>query len=240
MKQALTIAHLYPREMNIYGDLGNVIALQRRLEWRGITPRVVHVEAGEPVDWEAVDVVFGGGGQDSGQLVVGQDLLRHGSALRQMAEDGVPMLVICGTYQLFGHGFTTVEGQEIPGIGVFDMRTVGGTVRMIGNMVVETEAYGQLVGFENHSGQTILAARQAPLGTVIKGAGNNPHSRQEGAQRGMAIGTYLHGPVLPKNSQLADALLGAALRRRYGVTELEPLDDALERAAARVAASRPR
>jgi CobQ-like glutamine amidotransferase family enzyme len=239
MKQRITIAHLYPREMNIYGDLGNIIALQRRLEWRGFASRVVAVEAGKPVDWAEIDLVFGGGGQDSGQLVMGEDLLRHGEDLRQMAQDEVPMLAICGTYQLFGHGFTTVEGQEIPGIGLFNARTVGGSVRMIGNVVVETEQFGRLVGFENHSGQTLLEERQPPLGRVLKGYGNDPRSRHEGAILHQAIGTYLHGPVLPKNPRLADGLLLAALRRRYHLDQLEPLDDRLELAAAEVAAARP-
>ena len=239
MTSRITIAHLYPREMNIYGDVGNIITLQRRLEWRGYTTRVVAVEPGRGIDWPEVDIVFGGGGQDSGQLVMGEDLLRHGQDLRQMAADGVPMLVICGTYQLFGHGFTTVEGQEIPGIGVFNARTVGGSVRMIGNVVAETERFGRLVGFENHSGQTKLEERQPALGRVRKGYGNDPASRQEGAVSHETVGTYLHGPVLPKNPRLADALLLAALRRRFSVSQLAPLDDSLEQVAAEVAAIRP-
>jgi CobQ-like glutamine amidotransferase family enzyme len=233
----LVIAHLYPREMNIYGDLGNVLTLRRRLEWRGYEVVVRPVEVGEPFDWAEVDVVFGGGGQDSGQLVVGPDLLRRGEQLRRLAADGVPMLVICGMYQLFGRGFTTMEGQEIPGIDVLRVSTVGGRVRMIGNVVVDS-AFGQLVGFENHSGQTLLEPDQEPLGRVRQGFGNDPKSGYEGAVRGNVIGTYLHGPVLPKNPALADHLLSAAVRR-WGVTELAPLDDALELAAARVAVSRP-
>ncbi len=238
MSHKIVIAHLYPREMNIYGDLGNIITLRKRLEWRGYVVEVRPVEVGEAFDWDAVDIVFGGGGQDSGQLIVGADLVRHGEQLRQLAADGVPMLVICGTYQLFGRGFTTIEGKEIPGIGVFRANTVGGRVRMIGNVVVDSP-YGLLVGFENHSGQTTLDKTQAPLGVVKKGYGNNPKSKREGAVTGFAIGTYLHGPVLPKNPRLADHLILAALRRRFGTTELEPLDDMLALAAARVAALRP-
>jgi CobQ-like glutamine amidotransferase family enzyme len=223
--------------MNIYGDLGNIICLQRRLEWRGYQVAVVPVEIGKPVDWGVVDIVFGGGGQDSGQLIMGEDLLRRGDELRQMAGQGVPMLVICGTYQLFGRGFRTLEGQEIPGIDVFRATTVGGRLRMIGNMVVDTP-YGRLVGFENHSGQTILEPEQPALGKVKKGFGNDPKSRREGAVSGSAIGTYLHGPVLPKNPHLADHLILTAIKRRWGVQELEPLDDALALRAAKVAASR--
>lgn len=240
MKRHLTIAHLYPREMNIYGDVGNIISLQRRLEWRGFQGRVVQVEPGQSIDWDDVDLVFGGGGQDSNQLVTGEDLLRHGGSLRALASDGVPMLMICGLYQLFCHGFTTADGREIPGIGVFKAQTIGGSVRMIGNMVVETERFGRLVGFENHSGQTRLEAGQSPLGSVVKGYGNNPTSKREGALSANAIGTYLHGPVLPKNPRLADDLLLCGLRRRYNIQELLPLDDSLEQLAAQVAAGRPR
>lgn len=234
----LVIAHLYPREMNIYGDLGNIISLQKRLAWRGLEAEVRPVEVGRPFDFAKVDVVFGGGGQDSGQLIVGEDLVRRGEELRQLAADGVPMLVICGLYQLFGRGFTTLEGQDIPGIDVFRASTVGGRVRMIGNVVVDSP-FGRLVGFENHSGQTMLEPDQAALGSVKKGFGNNPSSRQEGALSGNAVGTYLHGPVLPKNPALADHLLLAAMRRRWSETELQPLDDRLELAAAQAAAGRP-
>ena len=233
----VVIAHLYPRDMNIYGDIGNIISLVKRLEWRGFAAEVKAVEPGKPFDFGKADLVFGGGGQDSGQLVVGEDLLIRATELRAAANDGVPMLVICGLYQLFGRGFTTVEGQEIPGIGVFRASTVGGEARMIGNVIVES-TFGQLVGFENHSGQTILEDGQLALGRVLKGFGNNPESSQEGAVAGNVIGTYMHGPVLPKNPHLADHLLGLALRRR-GVTELKPLDDTLEQNAASVAAGRP-
>jgi CobQ-like glutamine amidotransferase family enzyme len=239
VKKQIVIAHLYPREMNIYGDIGNVIALRRRLEWRGFESEVRALEVGEDIAWDEVDLVFGGGGQDSGQLITGEDLLRHGADLRAMADDGVPMLVICGLYQLFGHGFTTSDGREIPGVSVLGVTTVGGSTRMIGNVVVDTKEYGRLVGFENHSGQTVLDNGQAPLGKVLKGYGNAPKGGREGAVRNQVVGTYMHGPVLPKNPRLADGLLLAALRRRWGVQELEPLDDAFEHAAARVAASRP-
>lgn len=237
-KRRIVIAHLYPQEMNIYGDLGNILALVKRLEWRGYEALVRPVEAGKPFDFAEADLVFGGGGQDSGQLVIGDDLLSRGEDLRQMAADGVPMLVICGLYQLFGRGFTTIEGQEIPGVDVFRASTLGGRVRMIGNISVESP-FGRLVGFENHSGQTVLEPEQQPLGKVKKGYGNNPKSRREGAMTNNAIGTYMHGPVLPKNPHLTDHLLLQALQRRYGVTGLEPLTDSLELKAARVADGRP-
>ena len=239
MSGEIVIAHLYPREMSIYGDLGNVIALRKRLEWRGYDVAVRPVEVGEPFDLDEADLVFGGGGQDSGQLVIGADLLARGEKLRELAAAGTPMLVICGTYQLFGHGFTTIGGSEIPGISVLGARTVGSTVRMIGNVVVESP-FGRLVGFENHSGQTTLDPGQEPLGTVIKGYGNTSTGHAEGARSVNVIGTYLHGPILPKNPRLTDHLILTALTRRFGVTELAPLDDEVERRAADVASGRPR
>lgn len=238
MSRLITIAHLYPREMNIYGDMGNIITLVKRLQWRGYLAKVKSVEIGETFDWSDVDIVFGGGGQDSGQLVVGADLLSHGDTLRAMAGDGVPMLTICGLYQLFGREFVTAAGKTIPGVGIFNASTHAGNVRMIGNIVISSD-FGELVGFENHSGQTKLDAGQASLGRTIKGYGNDPKNRQEGAVSAAVIGTYLHGPVLPKNPKLADHLLLGALKRRFSVEELEPLDDVLELAAAKVAAARP-
>jgi lipid II isoglutaminyl synthase (glutamine-hydrolysing) len=236
--KTIRIAHLYPREMNIYGDLGNIITLVKRLEWRGYEAEVLPVESGEPFDFTQVDIVFGGGGQDSGQLAMGQDLLRRGEELRRMMSEGVPMLLICGSYQLFGRGFTTLEHQEIQGIDVFRASTAGSSKRMVGNIAIDSP-FGRLVGFENHSGETVLEPGQAALGTVQMGFGNNSDCGEEGAVSGNAIGTYMHGPLLPKNPALADHLLLAALRRRYGVEELEPLNDELEHLTAKVAASRP-
>jgi CobQ-like glutamine amidotransferase family enzyme len=238
VKKSITIAHLYPREMNIYGDLGNIIALVKRLEWRGIEALVKSVEVGEPFNFEAADIVFGGGGQDSGQSIIGGDLINRGAELRHLAQAGTPMLAICGTYQLFGRGFTTSDGQEIPGIGVFGCTTRGSDERMIGNIVVESD-WGTLVGFENHSGQTMLDDTQQPLGRVTKGFGNNTRSGYEGAVADNAIGSYMHGPLLPKNPKLADHLLLMALKRKYEVETLETIDGKYETSAARVASTRP-
>ena len=238
MSGTVVIAHLYPWDMNIYGDVGNVITLRRRLEWRGFDVDVRAVDVGVPFDFSDVDIVFGGGGQDSGQRVIGADLLTRGDELRGLAAAGTPMLVVCGTYQLFGRSFTTVDGLEMPGIGIFDLQTVGSDVRTIGNIVVESP-FGRLVGFENHSGQTILGPGQEPLGSVTAGYGNNRESRREGARTGDVIGTYLHGPVLPKNPRLADHLIRAAVGRKFGLTEIEPIADGLEQRAADVAALRP-
>jgi CobQ-like glutamine amidotransferase family enzyme len=235
----LVIAHLYPREMNIYGDLGNIITLQKRLEWRGFEVEVRPVEVGQEFDFSQADILFGGGGQDRGQLLVAQDLQEKGEAIRQAAADGLPMLLICGLYQLFGHGFTTASGQELPGIGVFDAHTIGSGVRMIGNIVLDSP-WGRLVGFENHSGSTTLTKGQNALGKVLKGYGNQPKGHFEGGVSHNAVGTYLHGPVLPKNPALADYLISEALKRK-GITDpLKQLDDQLELQSASVAARRPR
>lgn len=234
----IIIAHLYPAEMNIYGDRGNVLTLVRRLEWRGYQAEVVPVGVGDKFDFTKADIVFGGGGQDRGQVAVGRDLMERRDNLHQAAGEGVVMLTICGTYQLFGRGFTTMEGQEIPGIGIFKAATTGSTHRMIGNIVVDSP-WGKLVGFENHSGETVLEPDQRALGKVAQGFGNNYTGRQEGAVANNAFGTYLHGPVLPKNPQFADHLIRQALQRK-GINELKPLDDTLELRAAAVAITRPR
>ena len=235
----LVIAHLYPSEMNIYGDTGNVIALRRRLEWRGLEARVDPVPVGAAYDLAAADVVFGGGGQDRSQVEVAADLQRRRDAIHEAVAAGTVFLTICGTYQLFGRRFLTHDGQEIPGIGVFAMDTVGGTKRMIGNVVVATP-WGDLVGFENHSGRTLLDPDQAALGRVKKGYGNDETRREEGAVTANCFGTYLHGSLLPKNPAFADELLRRALSRRRGQgVVLEPLDDRLEHLAARAAARRP-
>jgi len=235
----LVIAHLYPYEMNIYGDTGNVIALRRRLEWRGLEARVDLVPAGAPYEFAGADVVFGGGGQDRSQLQVADDLQRRAAPIREAVSAGTVFLVVCGTYQLFGRRFLTQDGREIPGIGVFAMETIGGRKRMIGNIVVTTP-WGDLVGFENHSGRTLLDPGQAALGRVKRGYGNNETRRGEGAVTASCFGTYLHGSLLPKNPAFADELLRRALRRRHGETvDLAPLDDRLEHRAAEAAARRP-
>ncbi|MDX3002474.1 glutamine amidotransferase [Kribbella solani] len=236
--RSLRVAHLYPRDLNVYGDLGNVITLAKRLEWRGYRAEVLPVEPGRSFDFGGIDLVFGGGGQNSGQLACASDLLRHRDELCKMSAAGVPMLLICGSYQLFGREFVDLAGRRVPGLGIFRAGTTASRERMIGNIVIDSP-FGQLVGFENHSGRTVLEAGQDALGTVRQGFGNNGGTGDEGAVSGNTIGTYLHGPVLPKNPALADHLLRCALRRRYGIDELEPLDDELAVRAARVAADRP-
>ena len=211
----LVIVSLYPRDMNIYGDRGNVLALERRARAHGFAPRVVEVNPGDPFP-ETVDLIVGGGGQDSGQGRVAADLVARRDAIRALAEDGVPMLMVCGLYQLFGHRFITHTGEELAGIGVLDVETRGGTERMIGNIVLDTAEFGEVIGYENHSGNTTLGPGSTPLGTVLQGAGNNPSDGVEGARTGNVIGSYLHGSLLPKNPALSDFLIGEAARRRYG------------------------
>ena len=236
--RSIKILHLYPRELNIYGDRGNILTLVKRLQWRGFSAEVVSAGVGEKVDIAAADIIFGGGGQDRGQIAVGKDLQSHSKALHKASKSGIPILTICGTYQLFGRGFTTLEGDEIKGISIFHARTIGSTQRMIGNVVVESE-FGNLVGFENHSGRTLLEKSQEPLGKVIQGFGNDGRSGFEGSKTNNTYGTYLHGPVLPKNPRFADHLIGEALKNKYGLESVEPINDGLEQVAASDAAKRP-
>ncbi|WP_336651120.1 MULTISPECIES: type 1 glutamine amidotransferase [unclassified Leucobacter] len=226
----LIIVSLYPRDMNIYGDRGNVLSLARRAAAHGFEPRVVEVNPGDPLP-EHVDIVLGGGGQDSGQGRVAQDLAARADEIRALAADGVPMLMVCGLYQLFGHRFITYTGEELVGIGVLDVETRGGDVRMIGNIVLDSEEFGEIIGYENHSGDTRLGPGSRPLGRVTQGAGNNPDDGFEGARTGNVIGSYLHGSLLPKNPALSDFLIGEAARRRYGSFEpVAGVDETVQRA----------
>jgi CobQ-like glutamine amidotransferase family enzyme len=237
----LTLAHLYPEQMNIYGDRGNIITLAQRCAWRGIALRVLPVGPGDSVDWMQVDLAFFGGGQDSSQALIAEDFVgRQAAPLRPAIEDGLVLLTICGGYQLLGHYFLTHAGEKLPGAGLLDLHTVGGTKRMIGNSVVEwspptnVQLKTHLVGFENHSGRTYLGEGVESLGRVLVGGGNNGEDGTAGAVYRNTYGCYLHGSLLPKNPQLADHLIGLALRRRYGAgAALAPLDDGLELRAQR-------
>lgn len=238
MKQSLTIVHLYADEMNIYGDRGNILTLVKRLNWRGYEAVVKEIGVGDTFDLGKADIIFAGGGQDRGQVAVGKDLQKRADQIRKAVEAGMPVLTICGTYQLFGRRFITLEGEEIPGIGIFDTETIGSRKRMIGNIVINT-TIGELVGFENHSGKTQLRSVKQSFGTVLKGFGNNGDDKTEGAQVNNAYGTYLHGPILPKNPVFADHLLLTALKNKYGIERLVPIDDTLELKAAVAAKRRP-
>lgn len=236
----INIVHLYPEEMNIYGDLGNIIALRKRLEWRGFEVEYRPVNLGEECDFGSADIVFGGGGQDKGQISVAEDLKRHKEGIIAAADNGVVFLMVCGMYQLFGHKFITQEGEELEGVGVFDTETHGSSERMIGNIVIQTH-WGEIVGFENHSGKTYLSTDQSALGRVVKGYGNNGEDGFEGALNNNCFGTYLHGSLLPKNPFFADELISRALQRK-GIDidkNAENIDDSIAHKAAEIAKKRP-
>ncbi|NHA69933.1 type 1 glutamine amidotransferase [Phycicoccus flavus] len=225
-KGTVTLVHLYPREMSIYGDLGNTRALASRIRRHGYTAEVVDHHPGGELRADA-HLLMGGGGQDSGQARVEADLEAVGPTLKTMAADGVPMLVICGMYQLFGNSFHTVGGQVLPGLGILDVTTRGNDKRMIGPVCLETE-FGRVVGYENHSGSTVLGTGQEAFGKVLAGHGNNGEDRTEGARTLHVIGTYLHGPLLPANPMVSDALIAVAAERATGRPfEPEDLDDPL-------------
>jgi CobQ-like glutamine amidotransferase family enzyme len=226
----LTIGWLYGSKMNIYGDRGNVLTLAQRARWRGIDATIVEIGLGEPIP-SAVDLFFFGGGQDQEQIAVARDLQgAKGEALKAAVDEGAALLAICGGYQLLGHEYRPHDAEPLPGIGLFDLTTVAGSERFIGNVVVESE-WGDLVGFENHSGLTTLGPDTRPMGRVRIGRGNNGRDGTEGAITKHAIGCYLHGALLPKNPALADWLIASGLSRRHGTVELAPLDDRLEHAA---------
>jgi len=235
----IRLLQLYPDDMNIYGDWGNALVLKKRLERRGYDVELLSYNPGD-VFPDDVDLVVGGGGQDSGQARIEADLNDIAPKLKTMAEDGVPMLLICGLYQLFGHYFQTREGRRIDGIGILDVTTVGGNERLIGNIVTKSAEFGEIIGYENHSGLTMLGSGAIPFGKILKGAGNNGKDESEGARYINVIGTYLHGSLLPKNPKVADFLIHQAIVRKFGDTELKTLDDQLAVDARRVALKRPR
>jgi len=227
----LRLGHLYPSLMNVYGDRGNITCLQRRCRLRGIDLQVTSLDLGEGLEPEAFDLLFIGGAQDREQRVVAADLTQaKGAALREAVEDGAVFLGVCGGYQLAGRFYRGAAGEELAGAGVFDLYTLhpgAGAKRLIGNLVAEWEDY-TLVGFENHGGRTYLGPGVEPLARVVHGYGNDGASGFEGARYRNAFGSYLHGPLLPKNPAFADRLISLALERRYGEATLAPLDDALE------------
>jgi lipid II isoglutaminyl synthase (glutamine-hydrolysing) len=231
----LRVCALYPDLMNIYADRGNLLFLQRRCEWRGLGFELAGADPGEAVDPDAHDLFYLGGGQDRDQALCAQDLATvKRDALHAAAGRGAAVFAVCGGYQLLGHAYE-LDGEELPGVGLVDLRTVREPgPRLIGNVAIEVRLPGLdaprvLAGFENHGGRTHLGAGEQPLGRVLAGHGNNGRDRQEGVLHGTVVGTYLHGPLLPKNAWLADWLIATALGLAPG--SLAPLDDALEDAA---------
>lgn len=228
--RSLTLGHLYPDQLNLYGDRGNIVTLQRRCELRGIALRVVGLGIGDALAPDEYDMLFIGGGQDKEQAPVAQDLYEmKGIGLWAAIEDDMPVLAVCGGYQLFAHYYRPAEGPDMRGLGVFDAWTVHkgpSAPRCIGDVAITWNGM-TLVGFENHGGRTYLGTAK-PLGRVLKGYGNNAEDHAEGAVYRNTFGTYLHGSLLPKNPHFADHLIELALRRKYGEhlsPGEEPLDD---------------
>jgi CobQ-like glutamine amidotransferase family enzyme len=228
----LRVCALYPELMNIYADRGNLLMLERRSRWRGIGFAVTAAGLGEAIDPDAHDLFYLGGGQDRDQRLCALDLVEtKRDALHAAAARGALVLGVCGGYQLLGHRYALGD-EEIPGIGLVDLETVRSDgPRLIGNVAIEVDLDGDgprvLAGFENHAGRTQLGTGAVPLGRVLRGHGNTGSSGAEGVRRDGVVGTYLHGPLLPKNAWFADWLI----RRATGAGELEPLDDRLEDAA---------
>ena len=237
MTMVFNIGWLYPTKMNIYGDRGNVIALERRATWRGLTAHVHEIGIGDPIP-PGIDAFFFGGGQDQQQVAVARDLAgAKGDAIKNAIDDGASLLAVCGGYQLLGHEYRPHAAEPLSGIGLFDLTTVAGPERFIGNVIIESQ-WGDLVGFENHSGLTHLGNGQAPMGRVKVGRGNNGVDGTEGAIYRNAIGCYLHGSLLPKNPGVTDWLIASSLARRDPDFVLAPLTDTVEAHARETAIER--
>lgn len=252
----IIICQLYPTEMNIYGDSGNALALSWRAKQYGFSPEIISHNVGDNPEktFLRADILLGGGGQDSGQKKILQDLQKNGAKLKKMARGGTPMIMICGMYQLFGNFFQTVDNKKMHGIGLFNTKTIGGKKRLTGNVVSATE-FGVLVGYENHSGKTILDSKDQKFGAVIFGSGNNNQDSVEislnqkhisvlgtakhnsttitGSSEGARIynifGSYLHGPILPKNITLTDEILRIVAEKKFGNKKLIPKSEKAKR-----------
>jgi len=242
----IRVGHLYPDYLNIYADRGNIAVLAERSARRGYELEVEPIGIGEPVRPGAHDLLYIGGGQDREQALVSRDLAGKADGVREAVTNGEAVLAVCGGYQLLGRFYRDRLGTELPGVGLFPLHTVAGARRMIGDVLLECElepgVRRTLAGFENHAGRTYLDAGAEPLGRVVAGFGNDGESGFEGCRLGRAIGTYLHGPLLPRNPWLSDWLLAQALAHRTGgsAPELEPLPDDLEAQAHAVSAERAR
>ncbi len=229
MGMMIRIAHIYPDMLNLYGDRGNILALKRRMELREIEVMVDSITMGKTFNSDDYDILFVGGGQDFEQDVLLNDLKQgKDKEIQKAVENGKVMLAICGGYQMLGKYYKTHDGKMLEYMGIIDFYTEGVEERMIGNYAFKTEEGIEIVGFENHSGKTYLGKNIKPLGTVIKGYGNNGEDSTEGVRYKNTFGTYSHGPILPKNSKFADLLISLALKNKYGDVELIKLDDELE------------
>lgn len=229
MSRPLRIAHLYPDLLNLYADKGNIQTLRKRCEWRGIDVVVSSVGSGQRVLLTDYDLVLLGGGSDREQEIVGRTLRNAQREWKDAMEAGLPILGICGGYQLLGEYYELPDGTKVAGLELLDLVTVAGSPRLIGNVAIDSPVCGRIVGFENHAGYT--THHHTALGTVVHGHGNNGKDHQEGVHHLNVMGTYIHGPLLPKNPQLADYVLQTALDYAEFNIQLEPLDDGLELAA---------
>ncbi|OGL22257.1 glutamine amidotransferase [Candidatus Saccharibacteria bacterium RIFCSPHIGHO2_01_FULL_45_15] len=238
-KKPLNILQLYPQDMNIYGDHGNTLVISQRAKWHGYTPNLLTYNPGD-IFPDTVDIIVGGGGQDSGQDKIQEDLLSIKERLSTLADNGTPMLMICGLYQLFGKFFKTQDGHIIQGIEILDIETHAGTERLIGNITTHSSQFGDIIGYENHSGQTFLGSSVRPLATIIKGAGNNGQDDTEGAVYKNVIGSYIHGSLLPKNPAIADFLIEQAAIAKFGEFTPTVIDDRFAELAREHALKRPR
>ena len=229
----LNIYHMYPDILNLYGDIGNIICLKRRCELRGITPNIINFSLNdEKHDLSEGDIFFIGGGSDRGQSIVYSDFLKYKDSFKDIIEEYGVVLAICGGYQLLGEKYIDNEGKEVPGLGIFNYSTVSEEGRLIGNVIIENQlglTPETIVGFENHGGRTY--SDYNPLGLVKSGHGNNGKDKKEGIVYKNCIGTYLHGPLLPKNPHLADYLILKALQKKYEIEELQALNDEIENLA---------
>ncbi|MGH2931298.1 MAG: type 1 glutamine amidotransferase [Gaiellaceae bacterium] len=239
----VAIGHLYPDYLNIYADRGNIAVFERRAAWRGIELEVEAIGPGDDVRAGAHDLLYIGGGQDREQALIAPDLAAKGESVKAAVEAGAALLAVCGGYQLLGQFYRDRSGAELPGVGLFPLHTVAGERRMIGDVLLECElepgVRRTLAGFENHAGRTYLEEGAEPLGRVVAGFGNDGESGFEGCRVSRALGTYLHGPLLPRNPWLADWLLAQALAHRQGeAPSLEELSDELEAEAHAVSSGR--
>ena len=212
MSKTIKIFHFFPDKLNLYGDIGNVTALKKRSEWRGLNVEVVNVTASEKVDLSEADILFIGGGSDREQKIATLDIFNVQEEFRALIEDGIPALMICGGYQFLGHSYVTADGTELETLNILDFRTESKVDRLTGNIILESEQFGKIVGFENHGGRTYH--NYEPLGTVVSGYGNNAEDGGEGIHYKNMIGTYLHGPLLPKNPKITDYLIDKACERK--------------------------
>ena len=235
----IRVGHLYPDYLNIYADRGNIAVFARRAAWRGHDLDVHAIGMDDAIVPGAHDLYYVGGGQDREQFLVAENLAAKASPLIEAVQAGAALLAVCGGYQLLGRGYRGFHGEDMPGVGLLPLETVAGDTRMIGDVLLETDL-GPVAGFENHAGRTRLDAGATPLGRVVAGFGNDGESGFEGCRLERAIGTYLHGPLLPRNPHLADWLLAQALAHRIGgePPELASLPDELEAQARRVSAER--